>query len=34
MVVLTMPLRELSAPFEEYEVTAKYHVPDERLLIV
>jgi hypothetical protein len=34
MVVLTTPLRELSTPVEEYEVTAKYQVPDGRLLIV
>jgi hypothetical protein len=34
MVVLTTPLRELSTPVEEYEVTAKYQVPDGRLLTV
>jgi hypothetical protein len=34
MVVLTTPLRELSTPVEEDEVTAKYQVPDGRLLTV
>jgi len=31
MLVLTTPLRVLSTPVEEYEVTAKYQVPDDRL---
>jgi len=34
MVVPTTPLRELSIPAEEYEVTAKYQVPEVRLVIV
>jgi hypothetical protein len=34
MVALTTPLRVLSIPVEEYEVTAKYQVPDGRLLSV
>jgi hypothetical protein len=33
-VALTTPLRVLSIPAEEYEVTAKYQVPEGRLLIV
>ena len=34
IVALTTPLRVLSIPSEEYDVTAKYQVPEGRLLIV
>jgi hypothetical protein len=33
-VVLIMPVRVLSTPVEEYEVTAKYQVPDGRFVTV
>jgi hypothetical protein len=34
MVVLITPERTLSTPVEEYELTAKYQVPGDRLLTV
>jgi hypothetical protein len=34
MFALITPERVLSTPAEEYEVTAKYHVPEGRLLNV
>jgi hypothetical protein len=33
-VVLTVPVRVLSTPVEEYEVTAKYQVPVDRFVTV
>jgi hypothetical protein len=34
IVVLTVPVRVLSTPAAEYEVTAKYQVPDVRFVTV
>jgi hypothetical protein len=33
-VVLTVPVRVLSTPVEEYDVTAKYQVPGDRFVTV